>query len=78
LFKTVQSVARNINLYLEDNGYNKAEIARKVGISPNDFYAMLRHKKNMTADVFVDLCSVLKKSADYLANYSGQGIKMAG
>lgn len=69
MLKNAQSVPARVSRYLEDQGYNKAEIARKIGVSPDGFYAMLSNRKVMTADIFANLCVALGVSAERLATY---------
>lgn len=56
-----QIVTLKLNSYLENNAYNKAEVARKAGVKPDDFYQMLTNHKMMTADIFVKVCLALGK-----------------
>ena len=41
----------------------EAEIARKSNISENDFYAMLKNRRIMTADNFIAVCKALDITA---------------
>ena len=67
--KSVCSIPYRIDAYLDNNGYSKAKIARKIGLTPHEFYDMLSMRKVMTADVLVKLCIQLGRTAEFLACY---------
>jgi len=54
-----QMVTKKIKHYLEDKGFNKAEIARRANIKPDDFYLMLDNFRVMSADEFIAVCKAL-------------------
>lgn len=64
-----QKIPLMVKMYLEDKGYNKADIARKSDIKPDDFYAMLDCKRIMKADDLVSICKVLNISCSDLENH---------
>jgi plasmid maintenance system antidote protein VapI len=68
----VRPFQSKIKDFLDDKGYSKTRIARKIGISPVAFYAMLNNKRIMTADILLKLCNTLEVSAEFLANYEAE------
>ncbi len=69
MLNPVCPIPSRINAYLENNGYSKAKIARKIGITPHEFHDMLTMRKTMTADVLVKLCNILGRTAEFFACY---------
>lgn len=60
--KANQIVTIKLNIFLENNAYNKSEVARKSPISPEEFYLILSNKRTMSADVFASMCGILGKT----------------
>lgn len=62
-----QVLTKKLDFYLEMRGFQKAAIARKAGIDPEDLYAMLANRKLLLADVFQALCSAMGVRAEEIA-----------
>lgn len=59
-----QKITIMLGRFLEVKGYNKAAVARKAGMDPEELYAMLGNRKIMTADKYIDICKAVDTSTD--------------
>lgn len=64
LIREGQQITVLLGRFLEIKGYNKAAVARKANMDPDDLYAMLGNRKIMTADSYVDLCNAIETNTD--------------
>lgn len=59
IIRDSQQITVMLNRFLEIKGYNKAAVARKANISPDELYAMLTNRKIMTADSYIGICNAI-------------------
>ncbi len=52
-------VARRVDAYLDQMGFNKSEVARKVGKNPRTFHGMLKGEQRMDADTLRAVCAAI-------------------
>lgn len=57
-------VFEKVRSYIDDNHLKQVSVARKAGISPSTFNAMLHGKRTMYAEDLRAICLSLKVSAD--------------
>lgn len=57
-------VFEKVRAYIDDNHLKHVSVARKAGISPSTFSAMLNGKRTMYAENLRDICYSLNVSAD--------------
>lgn len=62
-----QILTKKLDIYLKMRGFQKAAIARKAGIDPEDFYAILANRKLLLADSFQAICMAMEVSAEEIA-----------
>lgn len=63
-----QQITVMLNRFLEIKGYNKAAVARKAGMAPDDLYAMLTNRKIMTADSYIGVCRAIDANTTEIVN----------
>lgn len=73
-----QQITGMLARFLELRGYNKAAVARKANIDPEDLYAMLGNRKIMTADKYVDICRAIETSTDEITRVAYRGNRGEG
>ena len=56
-----------IKKYLDENGIKYSFVANELGLPVNVFSVMINGKRKISADEYVDICRVLRLSADYFA-----------
>lgn len=60
--------ARTIKRIIDENGIKQSHIANKIGMSPDLLNKTLEGKRNLKADEFISLCSVLSLNLDVFNN----------
>ena len=64
-----QIVTQRLKSFLEGKAHNKAEIARRAGLEPDELYAMLGNTRIMTADHFIAICKALNATGSEVVDY---------
>lgn len=57
-----------IGNYIIENGYSKAEIARKIGMNKNAFTLITNGKRKVTAEEYYKICKALELPLDFFFN----------
>ena len=59
----------NLAAIMKEKAYVQAEIARRAGLTPMKFGAVLAKKRKLDANELLRVCDVISMSPDTVANY---------
>lgn len=69
-------VRDNITQIIMDRAYKQGTIAKRAGLTPDQFCAALRHRHKLDANEFIAVCEALDMSPDAVAGYTGKEAPM--
>lgn len=65
-------VRDNITRIIRDRAYKQGEIAKRAGLTPDQFCAALKHRRKLDANEFLAVCTALDMPPEAVAGYVGK------
>lgn len=69
----MNDIREKIKAIIEDKGYKKIVIAKKINLTPSKFSAILNKNRKIEANEFINLCRVLEMTPEQLISYKEVG-----
>lgn len=69
----MSDVRDQILLIIQDRAYKQAAIAQRAGLTPDQFCAVLKHRRKLDANEFLAVCTALGMKAEAVAEYGSEG-----
>lgn len=64
-----EDVRDNIACIIQDRAYKQSVIANRAGLTPDQFCAVLKHRRRLDANEFLAVCEALNMSPEAVAGY---------
>lgn len=65
-------VRDNIHSIIRERAFNQSAIARRAGLTPDQFCAALKHRRRLDANEFLAVCAALDMTPEDVAGYVGK------
>ena len=62
-------VRDNITCIIHDRAHKQAVIAQRAGLTPDQFCAVLKHRRRLDANEFLAICTALNMTPEDVAGY---------
>lgn len=68
----MKDVRNQISRILEDRAHVQATIAKRAGLTTDQFNAVLKLRRRLDANEFLAVCAALDMTPDQVAGYGGE------
>lgn len=58
-----------LSIIIRDRAYKQAAIAQRAGLTPDQFCAVLKHRRKLDANEFLAVCTALGMKTEAVAEY---------
>ncbi len=64
-----EDVRDNIGHIIQDRAHKQSVIAQRAGLTPDQFCAVLKHRRRLDANEFLQVCAALDMTPEAVAGY---------
>lgn len=68
----IPDVRNSIAYIIQDRTYKQSTIAQRAGMTPDQFCAVLKHRRRLDTNEFLEVCTALGMTPDDVARYQGE------